>query len=262
MWTARCSTTTRRSPTAPAPRCAPRWTPVRVRARHRPPAALGAPGRRRAGVRADGGVRQRRSDLRPRHRPHRVGAHVVRGRAGRARRDRHPRHPRRGSGRGAGRPQRPRRGDAAVRQLAGLRARLAQPGQHRGVRRGPAQRARGQAADPQGRVRAAPTWPPRWPNTLGCKAISPTPPTTGSSRWCRWASARPPGSRSWHARSASPPRTWSRSATCPTTCRCCGWAGLGVAMGNAHPEAVAAADEVTATNTDDGVARVLERWWL
>lgn len=40
------------------------------------------------------------------------------------------------------------------------------------------------------------------------------------------------------------------------------WAGLGVAMGNAHPEAVAAADEVTAANTDDGVARVLERWWL
>ncbi|WP_299557919.1 HAD family hydrolase [uncultured Mycolicibacterium sp.] len=40
------------------------------------------------------------------------------------------------------------------------------------------------------------------------------------------------------------------------------WAGLGVAMGNAHPEAVAAADEVTAPNTDDGVARVLERWWM
>ena len=33
-------------------------------------------------------------------------------------------------------------------------------------------------------------------------------------------------------------------------------------MGNAHPDAVAAADEVTASNTDDGVARVLERWWL
>jgi hydroxymethylpyrimidine pyrophosphatase-like HAD family hydrolase len=32
-------------------------------------------------------------------------------------------------------------------------------------------------------------------------------------------------------------------------------------MGNAHPEAVEAADEVTATNTDDGLARVLERWW-
>lgn len=40
-----------------------------------------------------------------------------------------------------------------------------------------------------------------------------------------------------------------------------GWAGLGVAMGNAHPDAVAAADEVTATNVEDGVARVLERWW-
>jgi Cof subfamily protein (haloacid dehalogenase superfamily) len=40
------------------------------------------------------------------------------------------------------------------------------------------------------------------------------------------------------------------------------WAGLGVAMGNAHPEAVEAADEVTAPNTDDGLARVLERWWL
>ena len=31
------------------------------------------------------------------------------------------------------------------------------------------------------------------------------------------------------------------------------WAGLGVAMGNAHPEAVEAADEVTAPNTDDGL---------
>ncbi|QRZ06708.1 HAD family hydrolase [Mycolicibacterium austroafricanum] len=41
-----------------------------------------------------------------------------------------------------------------------------------------------------------------------------------------------------------------------------GWAGLGVAMGNAHPDAVAAADEVTTTNAEDGVARVLERWWL
>jgi Cof subfamily protein (haloacid dehalogenase superfamily) len=39
-------------------------------------------------------------------------------------------------------------------------------------------------------------------------------------------------------------------------------AGRGVAMGNAHPEALAAADEVTAPNTEDGVARVLERWWL
>jgi Cof subfamily protein (haloacid dehalogenase superfamily) len=40
------------------------------------------------------------------------------------------------------------------------------------------------------------------------------------------------------------------------------WAGLGVAMGNAHAEAIEAADEVTSPNTDDGLARVLERWWL
>ena len=38
-------------------------------------------------------------------------------------------------------------------------------------------------------------------------------------------------------------------------------AGHGVAMGNAHPEVLAAADEVTAPNNEDGVARVLERWW-
>jgi hydroxymethylpyrimidine pyrophosphatase-like HAD family hydrolase len=37
------------------------------------------------------------------------------------------------------------------------------------------------------------------------------------------------------------------------------WAGHAVAMGNAHPEVRAAADEVTATNDDDGVALVLER---
>lgn len=38
-------------------------------------------------------------------------------------------------------------------------------------------------------------------------------------------------------------------------------AGRGVAMGNAHPAAVAAADEVTGPNYEDGVAQVLERWW-
>nr|WP_157101284.1 HAD family hydrolase [Nocardia shimofusensis] len=38
-------------------------------------------------------------------------------------------------------------------------------------------------------------------------------------------------------------------------------AGHGVAMANAHAEAIAAANEVTATNVDNGVARVLERWW-
>lgn len=37
------------------------------------------------------------------------------------------------------------------------------------------------------------------------------------------------------------------------------WAGHGVAVANAHPLALAAADEVTASNDEDGVARVLER---
>ena len=40
-----------------------------------------------------------------------------------------------------------------------------------------------------------------------------------------------------------------------------GWAGHAVAVANAHPEVLAAADEVTAGNDDDGVARVLERWF-
>lgn len=37
------------------------------------------------------------------------------------------------------------------------------------------------------------------------------------------------------------------------------FAGLGVAVANAHPDALAAADEVTASNDEDGVALVLER---
>lgn len=37
------------------------------------------------------------------------------------------------------------------------------------------------------------------------------------------------------------------------------WAGLGVAVANAHPAVLAVADEVTATNDDEGVALVLER---
>ncbi|MEE3852261.1 HAD family hydrolase [Gordonia sp. LSe1-13] len=39
------------------------------------------------------------------------------------------------------------------------------------------------------------------------------------------------------------------------------WAGHGVAMSHGHPAALAAADEVTVTNNDEGVARVLERWF-
>lgn len=36
------------------------------------------------------------------------------------------------------------------------------------------------------------------------------------------------------------------------------WAGIGVAMADAHPTVIAAADEVTGTNADDGVAAWLE----
>ncbi|AGP29845.1 Cof-type HAD-IIB family hydrolase [Corynebacterium terpenotabidum] len=39
------------------------------------------------------------------------------------------------------------------------------------------------------------------------------------------------------------------------------WAGRGFAMGNAVPEVVAAADHHTASNDEDGVAAVLERWF-
>ena len=39
------------------------------------------------------------------------------------------------------------------------------------------------------------------------------------------------------------------------------WVGHGVAMGNAHPALKDVADEVTATNAEDGLALVLERWF-
>ena len=39
------------------------------------------------------------------------------------------------------------------------------------------------------------------------------------------------------------------------------WAGHGVAMGNAHPALRDVADEVTASNADEGLALVLERWF-
>jgi len=39
------------------------------------------------------------------------------------------------------------------------------------------------------------------------------------------------------------------------------WAGHSVAVANAHPEVLAVVDEVTATNDEDGVAAVLERWF-
>ena len=40
-----------------------------------------------------------------------------------------------------------------------------------------------------------------------------------------------------------------------------GWAGRGVAMGNAHPDVLAVADETAPHHQADGVAAVLERWF-
>jgi hydroxymethylpyrimidine pyrophosphatase-like HAD family hydrolase len=39
------------------------------------------------------------------------------------------------------------------------------------------------------------------------------------------------------------------------------WAGSGVAMANAHPDVLGVADEITAPNSEDGLAMVLERWF-
>lgn len=39
------------------------------------------------------------------------------------------------------------------------------------------------------------------------------------------------------------------------------WAGCGVAMANAHSSVRAVADKVTASNDEDGIAEVLERWF-
>lgn len=39
------------------------------------------------------------------------------------------------------------------------------------------------------------------------------------------------------------------------------WAGHGVAMANSHPAVLEAADEITAGNSEDGLACILERWF-
>ena len=47
----------------------------------------------------------------------------------------------------------------------------------------------------------------------------------------------------------------------PNDCEMLAWSGLGVAMGNASPVVTDAADAVTLSNDEDGVAAVLERWF-
>ena len=48
----------------------------------------------------------------------------------------------------------------------------------------------------------------------------------------------------------------------PNDLRMLRWAGLGIAVANAHPAVLAEADDVTSSNDDDGVAAVLERLLL
>ncbi|WP_342318583.1 Cof-type HAD-IIB family hydrolase [Corynebacterium mayonis] len=47
----------------------------------------------------------------------------------------------------------------------------------------------------------------------------------------------------------------------PNDCEMLAWSGLGVAMGNAAPIVADVADYVTASNDEDGVAAVLEKWF-
>ena len=47
----------------------------------------------------------------------------------------------------------------------------------------------------------------------------------------------------------------------PNDCEMLAWSGMGVAMANAAPAALEAADHVTASNDEDGVAQVLEHWF-
>ena len=159
-------------------------------------------------------------------------------------------------------PQRARRRDPAVRQLAGLRARLAQPGQHRGVDRRSAQRARGQAADPQGRRAAARTWRPNWPRTSDSQGDITYSTNNGLIEIMPLGISKATGVEEVARPLGITAEDVVTFGDMPNDVPMLRWAGLGVAMGNAHPDAVAAADEVTATNADDGVARVLERWWL
>jgi len=128
-------------------RTAPRDLPRRaVRVGHRKTAALGAADRRGARIRPDGGVRQRRSALRLGDRPHPVRADAVARAARRAGGGGDARDSWRRAGRRAGGPQRPRCGDAAVREFARLRTCVAQPRQHRSLLNGSAERACDQVA--------------------------------------------------------------------------------------------------------------------
>ncbi len=57
-------------------------------------------------------------------------------------------------------------------------------------------------------------------------------------------------------------KTWWPSATCPTTCRCCTGPASVWRWATRIPMRWPRPTRSPRPNTDDGVARVLERWWL
>ena len=124
------------------------------------------------------------------------------------------------------------------------------------------ERARGQAADPQGgraqRGHGGGTGRARRPAGRSDLLDQQRSDRGGAARHQQGHRRRGGGARRW----ASCAEDVVTFGDMPNDIPMLRWAGLGVAMGNAHPEAMAAADEVTAPNTDDGLARVLERWWL
>lgn len=67
----------------------------------------------------------------------------------------------------------------------------------------------------------------------------------GLARWCA-AHGVPPGD------------VWA-FGDMPNDLPMLSWVGRGIAVANAHPEVLAAADDTTASNDDDGVARYLEQ---
>lgn len=106
----------------------------------------------------------------------------------------------------------------------------------------------------------------QWRDALSADAAVFHVPGNGEGIWCAFANARESGKAASAAKVA-------RMLDIPREqCLAIGdhvndidlltWAGLGVCMGDGHPEALACAGHVTGTFADDGVAQALERFVL
>ena len=94
---------------------------------------------------------------------------------------------------------------------------------------------------------------PRRRDVLGRAAGCSSAPCAGSRR--------PPGSRVAAAHHGVGAADVVAFGDMPNDLAMLAWAGHGVAVANAHPDVLCVADEVTASNLEDGVASVLERWF-